>query len=87
MVVREVAGEDSSQVGFVEYDEMREALSADTAVQALNVRILPWRSWCYYDFVDAHVLDPAAEELAVNGVRSRSRKRGAESSGNASVTC
>lgn len=63
MIVREIAGEDSSQVGFVEYDEMREALSADTAVQPFNVRILPWGSWRYYDFVDAHVLDPLAEEL------------------------
>ena len=39
MIVREVAGENSSQVGFVDYDDMREALSADTAVQAFNVRI------------------------------------------------
>ena len=39
MIVREVAGKHSSQVGFVEYDDMREALSADTAVHAFNVRI------------------------------------------------
>ena len=45
MIVREVAGENSSQVGLVDYDDMREALSADTAVHAFNVRILPGRSW------------------------------------------
>ena len=68
MIVREVAGKNSSQVGFVEYDDMREALSADTAVQAFNVRILPWRSGSRYDFFDAHVLDPLSEELAVDRV-------------------
>jgi hypothetical protein len=64
VIVREVAAENSSQVGFVDYDDIGEALSADTAVQAFNVRILPWRSWCYCDFFDSHVLDTLAEELA-----------------------
>ncbi len=76
MIVCEIAAENSAQVGFVEYDDMREALSADTAVQAFNVRILPWRSWCYDDFVDAHVLDPLAEELAVDGVAIAKQEAG-----------
>jgi len=41
VIVREVARKNSSQVGFVEYDDMRESLSADTAVQTFNIRILP----------------------------------------------
>ena len=68
MIVREVAREDSSQVGFVEHDEMIEALAADTAVQPLNVRILPWRSWRSDDFFDAQVLDALAETHAVDAV-------------------
>ncbi len=68
MVVREVARENSAQVGLVEYNDMIEALVADTAVQAFDVRILPCRSWCRYDFFDAQVLDALSEELAVDRV-------------------
>ncbi len=68
MIVCEVAGKTSPQVGFVEYDDMRKALSVHTAVQAFNERVLPWRSWFRYDFFDAHVLDPLSEELAVDRV-------------------
>ncbi len=60
MIVREVARENSSQVGFVEHDDMVDALPADTADQAFNVRILPWRSWRRDNFFGAHVLDPLA---------------------------
>ena len=68
MVVRDIAGENSSQVGFVDYDDMSEALVADIAVKAFRVRILPWRSWCYCDFFDSHVLDPLAEKVAVHRI-------------------
>ncbi len=68
MIVREVARENSSQVGFVEHDDMVDALSADTADQAFNVRILPWRSWRRDDFFDAHVHDALAEVHAVDPV-------------------
>ncbi len=47
---------------------MIEALSADTADQAFNVRILPWRSWRRDDFFDAQVLDALAEVHAVDSV-------------------
>ena len=40
MVVREVAGKYSSQVGVVEYDDLIEAFSTDTSNQAFNVGVL-----------------------------------------------
>ena len=55
VIVREVAPKNSPQVGLAQYDDMIEALAADTAVQPLNVRVLPWRSWCRDDFLDTHV--------------------------------
>ena len=47
---------------------MIEALSTDTADQAFNVRILPWRAVCGHRLLNAHVLDPLAEELAVDRI-------------------
>ena len=47
---------------------MIEALSTDTADQAFNVRILPWRAVCGHHLLNAHVLDPLAEELAVDRI-------------------
>ncbi len=44
------------------------ALSPDTADQAFNVRILPWRSWRCDDFFDAHMLDALAQVQAVDAV-------------------
>ncbi len=55
-------------MGFVEYDDMFETLSADTADQAFNVRILPGRSWRRDNFFDAHVLDALAELHTVDAV-------------------
>ena len=39
MVVREVARENSSQVRFVEYDDVVKTIAADAADQAFDVRI------------------------------------------------
>ena len=68
VIVREVDRKDSSQVGFVEHDDMVETVAADTAVQAFNVRILPGRSWCRYDFFDSQLLDALSKELTVDRV-------------------
>ena len=68
MIVREVDRKNSLQVAFVEYDDMVKTVVADSAVQAFNIRILPRRSWCRYDFFDAHVLASLSEELAVDRV-------------------
>ena len=68
VIISEVRTEDPLQMPFVEYDDMVETVAADSAVQAFNVRILPGRSWCRYDFFDAHVLDSLSKELAVDRV-------------------
>ena len=47
---------------------MIEALSAYRADQSLNERILPKGSRSGYDLLDTHVLDPLAEEVAVDGI-------------------
>ena len=68
LIVIEVRTKNTLQVSCVQYDDMVEALSTYTADQAFNVRILPWRARSRDDFLDAHVLDPLAEELAVDRV-------------------
>ncbi len=53
---------------LVEYNDVAKALAPYRANHSLRVRILPWRSWCCYDFFDVHVLDPLAEEVAVDRI-------------------
>ena len=53
---------------LVQHDDIVEALSADSADQPLNERILPRRLWSRDDFSDAHVLDASAEVHAVDAV-------------------
>ena len=66
---------------------MIKALSADTADQAFNVRILPWRSWRRDDFFDAHVLDTLAEVHSVDAVAVSDQETGVSSCGKASTIC
>ncbi len=47
---------------------MIEALSTDTADQAFNIRVLPWRAVCGHHLLNAHVFDPLAEKLAVDRI-------------------
>ena len=63
VIVCEIDRKNSSQVDFVEHDKMIKAFA-----QAFNVRILPGRSWCRYDFFDAHVLDTLTKDLAVDRI-------------------
>lgn len=68
MIVVEVRSKNPQQVPFVENDDMIEALSTDGTDQPLNEWILPRRPIGDDDFLDAHMLDPPAEESAVDGV-------------------
>ncbi len=57
---------------------MIEAFSTDAADQAFNIRILPWRAVCGHHLLNAHVLDPLPEELAVDRIQvadQESRRR------------
>jgi len=55
-------------MSLVEYDDMVEALSADTAIQAFKVRVLLSRSRCRDDFLDAHVGDTIPEKRSVDSI-------------------
>ena len=55
-------------MALVEHDDTMEALATDTADDPLDVRILPRGAWCSNNFLDAHVLDPLAEELTINRI-------------------
>ena len=62
VVVREVPGEDVSQVALAQDEDMVETLSPDRADQAFRERILPRASGGREDFVDLHALHALAEE-------------------------
>ena len=55
-------------MGFVENDDMIEALPAKGTDQSLDERILPRRLRCDEDFFDAHVGQSLAEGIAVDAV-------------------
>ena len=55
-------------MALVEHDDTIEALATDTAADPLDVRILPRGAWCSNNFLDAHVLDPLAEDVSVDRV-------------------
>ncbi len=68
MIILKVVAQNSAKMSLIQNGDMIEALAADTSIWAFNVRILPWRSWCRYDFFDAHVLDAFPKVLAVDRV-------------------
>ncbi len=68
MIVRKVVRKNPLQVGFVEHDEMFEALSANGTDESLDVRRLPWRAVSGHHLLDTRVLDSLSEELAVDRV-------------------
>ena len=76
VVIIQVLIQNPQQVSLVEHDDVMKALASDGADHPLRVRILPGRSWCYYDFFDSHVLDTLAEELAVDGVAIAKQEAG-----------
>ena len=69
MVIVEIAGQGSTQVSFVEDENMVEALAADRTDQALGEWILPRAVWRRQDFLDPHSLHAVAEQLGIDLVR------------------
>ena len=47
---------------------MIEALATDRSDKSLDVRRLPGRTVCDHDLLDTHVLDPLAQEIAVDRI-------------------
>ena len=74
MIILEVRPKNSTEVLLVDHDDMIEALSTDTADEALNVRILPWRLRGSNDFLDAQVVDALLEGVTVNAVAITKQK-------------
>ena len=57
IVVLDVVREDALEPGETEYDHVIEALTTDRANDALDVGVLPRRSWRGQDLVDLHRTD------------------------------
>ena len=68
VVVREVFGQNVTQVLLAEHDHVVQALPTYRADQLFDVRILPRRPWCNEHFLDPHVLDSIAEVLTVDAI-------------------
>lgn len=68
IVIRDVIDNDSSEMVFVEDDDVVQTLSPYTAVKSLRIRILPramrWRE----DFFNAHVFDASPKPVAVDAI-------------------
>jgi hypothetical protein len=68
VVIIEVTGQNAFEVGFVEHDDMIEALPPDRADQPFDVGILPGRPRRGKHFLDAHTLQTFPKAVAVGAV-------------------
>ena len=68
VIVREVRGQDATEVLLAENDDIVEALVPQRADKAFHERILPRAARRREDFRDAHALDTMAERLAEDSV-------------------
>jgi hypothetical protein len=69
VVVREVSGQDVSQVALAEDDNVVETVAPDRADKALRERILPGAVRRRKNFLDPHALHAVAKLLAVHLLR------------------
>ena len=74
VVVFEIRAQNSLEMSLVENDDVIEALATNRADQAFRVGILPRRTAGTHDLLDTHMLDPLAEELAVNPIAVTNQK-------------
>ncbi len=68
VVVANVAAQNSSQMDLVEDHGVVKAFPPDGTDDAFDIRILPWRTWCTENLLDAERLDAAPEVSAVDAV-------------------
>ena len=68
IVIRDVIGNDSPEMGFAEDDDMVQTLSPYTAVESFRIRILPGTMRRREDFFDAHVFDASPKPVAVDAI-------------------
>src|ERR1700730_16253115 len=75
LVVVDVRGEDAAQMALVEDHDVIQTLAANRTDHALDVRVLPGRSWRRDDLCDRHRLDPFCRTPS----RTRRRDRAVDS--------
>src|SRR6266849_1054063 len=68
LVIVDVGGQRAAQMALTEDHDMIQALAANRTYDALDVGVLPGRTWRGSDFHDPHRLDPVAELRAVRRV-------------------
>ena len=68
MVIVEVGRQDPSQVARVQDNDMIEAFPPDRSDDALDIGVLPRRSWRRRHLDDAHRLQPIAEDRPIGRV-------------------
>ena len=68
VIVAEVIGNDSLQMPFVQHDDTVQAFSPYTPDYTLAVRVLPRRTRCRGNFLDAHALNALRELLTVDSI-------------------
>ena len=68
VVVREILGQDTMQVGLVEHDHLIQTIAAYRTDDSFAIWILPRRVRSKRDFLNAQVLDPLLEVVAIGTV-------------------
>src|ERR671933_2361524 len=68
VIVGDVQCQDAPQLALIEDNDVIEAFAADRADHALDIRVLPGRSWRGDDLFDAHRLKALAEPRAIRGI-------------------
>src|SRR3989441_13024851 len=68
VIVREVAGQEASQVSFAEDEDMIQTLAPDGADEPLREGVLPRAVRGREDFTDAHALHALPEHVTVDRV-------------------
>ena len=74
MVILGISGQNAMQMGFIQHDDMVEALPAYRADDALAIWRLPGRTWCDGNFFDSHAFHAILEIVAVDAVAITNEK-------------
>jgi len=68
MIVFQKSGDDPFEVGFIQHDDVVQALAAESADPALDEGVLPGTLWGDEHFLDTQVRDALPEDRAVAAV-------------------
>jgi hypothetical protein len=68
MIVVQEAGQEPSQVRLVQDDHMIQTFPTEGTDQSLHIRVLPRRTRCNQDFLDAHVLELLPDGIPIDRI-------------------